>query len=222
MAINPALTSMDKGSASVTTNNHHGLECVMKLIYTGFETLICVNANVRTPAWAADFEAINKFLGLIVAALRPAKSPGLWISEVAVAFYAGKTHMSARPLMRVVEQSCWHVLFPKKVIAIDPWIKPREHDTIGLRADLPLLMQLCGIDVPVLEDGGFTFQGVYTILVPISRDKMNNVQWHLLYVDPAKEDVLDSREELLLSQVPSVRLLISDMQELQNGTHFLG
>lgn len=37
-------------------------------------------------------------------------------------------------------------------------------------------MQLCGVDVPVLEGGGLTFQGAYTILVPVSRDKMDKVQ----------------------------------------------
>lgn len=41
-------------------------------------------------------------------------------------------------------------------------------------------------------------------------------------MDPSRDDVLEFREEFLLSQMPGARLLTSDIREFETGTHFLG
>jgi hypothetical protein len=219
-AINAAL---EFGTGRISTSDVEATADLQPSTVTpSFGTRLLVKVDLRMDTNATDEAMITELLVFLATALRPVRLKGLWISGAEIRKSASNYHLSLHLLKKVNTQHCWHVLFPAKVIAYHALVQLRDHHTLSLEADLSLLMDLSGINVPVLEDGGLTFHGVYTILVPISRDEENRTQWHLLYVDPEREDVLKLREELLLSQIPDARLLISDVQEFEKGSHFLG
>jgi hypothetical protein len=108
-----------------------------------------------------------------------------------------------------------------KVIALSPSLEDRDQNTVGLKADIDLLMHPCGVDVPIIEDGGITFQEVYTVLVPVSKDEKKLFSGTSCTLT-LRKDVWKLREDLWTAHRPSTWFKTRDIQELQDGHHFMG
>ena len=62
-------------------------------------------------------EDIDTQLASLAAAFRPTLEPGLAISEARMQRHDGAIKISLLPLDLVVQEACWHPLFPRKVIS---------------------------------------------------------------------------------------------------------
>ncbi|KAL4963789.1 uncharacterized protein BDV14DRAFT_82632 [Aspergillus stella-maris] len=73
-------------------------------------------------------------------------------------------------------RGCWFSLFKTAVIAMEPHLQ-----TIApaLEIDFLLLLQLAGVEYPVLVDGGLVLMGYSTALIPTKRVDDKTILWHL-------------------------------------------
>jgi tetratricopeptide (TPR) repeat protein len=77
------------------------------------------------------------------------------------------------------DSTCWQALFPRKVVASGS-VPPRPPGMKGLEINYSLLVQLSGVDLPVLEKEGLYLDGYNSALYPISySDDKRCLQWHL-------------------------------------------
>lgn len=80
------------------------------------------------------------------------------------------------------DKNCWLPLFESGVIAQRP--RPeilgseKEDSFHGLEVSFDLMVQLAGVEIPVLIDGGVILVGYQTALVP-TRVAGSSIQWHL-------------------------------------------
>lgn len=81
-----------------------------------------------------------------------------------------------------LKENCWLSLFDSGVIArrSRPEISESEEQNCfhGLEVPFDLMVQLAGVETPVLIDGGFILVGYQTALVP-TRMACSSIQWHL-------------------------------------------
>lgn len=81
-----------------------------------------------------------------------------------------------------LKENCWLPLFESGVIAkrSRPEISESEKEDCfhGLEVSFDLMVQLSGVEMPVLIDGGIILAGYQTALVPI-RIAGSSIQWHL-------------------------------------------
>jgi Aspartyl protease len=174
--------------------------------------------------WTALLHRI--LLSLAAALRRVPPSGGLFTSEAHLEVGVGRpSKIILEHLIPVVQYSCWHSLFPSKVIAGISQTSSHMASGIGLKADLSVLMQLCGTDVPVVQEQGICLEGVRTRLVPISVDPSGTyIQWHLLYIE-LLESGLHKPREALWSSVPMPKdwYHTKNFEDLQRPLHhFLG
>ena len=143
---------------------------------------------------------IDTLLTSLAAALRPTPEPGIAISEARMQRDDGAITLSLLPLDLVVQEACWHPLFPRKVISREALT--REEGFLGLDISFDWMIALCGTDVAMLEQGGFCLEGVYTSLIPIKLKERRHVQWHLFCVDQGKRESSDFRRNLWNVHMP--------------------
>lgn len=168
-------------------------------------------------------EDIDTLLTSLVAALRPKQEPGLAISEARLKRDDGVITISLLPLDLVVQEACWHPLFPRKVISREALT--REEGFFGLQMSFDLMIMLCGTDVAMLEQGGLCLEGVYTSLIPIRVKQRRDVQWHLFCVDQDKRESSDFRCNLWNVQMPKDWYKTDDLETLRGdrfATHYIG
>jgi tetratricopeptide (TPR) repeat protein len=121
--------------------------------------------------------------------------------------------------------TCWHPLFPNKVIVTGFQIPDRPASMKGLEIDFGLLIELAGIDYPVSEDGGIHLEGLYTMLYPMKIHSANIfcLQWHLscaMGEDRSNEKKLAAFKR---ASMPKRWYKTNSLAELQNPhRHFLG
>ena len=81
-----------------------------------------------------------------------------------------------------LKENCWLPLFESGVIVKQsrPEIPESEKEDCfhGLEVSFDLMVQLAGVEIPVLIDGGVTLVGYQTALVP-TRMAGTSIQWHL-------------------------------------------
>ena len=172
--------------------------------------------------WLLD-RNIDTLLTSLAAALRPTPEPGLAISEARMQRDDGAITISLLPLDLVVQEACWHPLFPRKVISREAL--RREEGFLGLHISFDLMITLCGTDIAMLEQGGFCLEGVYTSLIPIKLKERRHVQWHLFCVDQDKRDSSDFRRNLWNVHMPKDWYKTEDLEALRGGRytiHYIG
>jgi hypothetical protein len=121
--------------------------------------------------------------------------------------------------------SCWHPLFPNKVIVAGLYFPQRPDTMNGLEIDLGLLAELAGIEFPVFEDRGVHLEGLYTMLYPmeISRGDSDCLQWHLYSASAEEMANEKSLASFKRAAMPKRWYRTDTLKELQKPhRHFLG
>lgn len=81
-------------------------------------------------------------------------------------------------LARIPESTdCWSPLFETAIIAMDPRIVSEPEIFLGTGFDI--MLQLAGVEYPMMVDGGLVLMGYSTALVPVKEVDHQTVLWHL-------------------------------------------